>query len=84
MVNKGKVLGSLALPLAGLMADQDIHIVHDQLASLHNIAYELGVNACYDPFMTLAFMSLPVIPALKLTDKGLVDVNKFGVLEVSV
>ncbi|MDF2636979.1 MAG: Adenine deaminase [Pelosinus sp.] len=84
IVNKGKVLGSLALPLAGLMADQDIHIVHDQLDSLHNIAYELGVNACYDPFMTLAFMSLPVIPALKLTDKGLVDVNNFGVLEVSV
>lgn len=84
IVNKGKVLGTLALPLAGLMADESIHIVHDQLISLHTIASELGVNTCYDPFMTLAFMSLPVIPALKLTDRGLVDVNNFVVLEVSV
>jgi adenine deaminase len=84
IVNEGRVLGSLPLPLAGLMAEQDIHTIHNQLTLLHNIACGLGVNPCYDPFMTLAFMSLPVIPALKLTDKGLVDVNRFVVLEVSV
>jgi adenine deaminase len=84
IVNEGRVLGSLPLPLAGLMAEQDIHTVHNQLTLLHNIACELGVNPCYDPFMTLAFMSLPVIPALKLTDKGLVDVNKFMFSSVSV
>lgn len=84
IVNKGKVLGTIALPLAGIMADQDIHIVHDQLILLHNIACELGVNPCYDPFMTLAFMSLPVIPTLKLTDKGLVDVNEFVISSVSI
>ena len=84
IVNKGKVLATLALPLAGLMADQDIHSVHDQLILLHNIACELGVNPCYDPFMTLAFMSLPVIPTLKLTDKGLIDVNEFVISPVSI
>lgn len=84
IVNEGQVLGSLALPLAGLMSDQDIHTVHAQLTLLHTIACELGVNPCYDPFMTLAFMSLPVIPSLKLTDKGLVDVDNFAFTQVSV
>lgn len=84
IVNEGQVLGSLALPLAGLMSDQDIHTVHEQLTLLHRIACELGVNPCYDPFMTLAFMSLPVIPSLKLTDKGLVDVDRFTFTQVSV
>jgi adenine deaminase len=84
IVNEGHVLGTLSLPLAGLMAEQDIYTIHNQLTILHTIACELGVNPCYDPFMTLAFMSLPVIPALKLTDKGLVDVNKFVILEVAV
>jgi adenine deaminase len=84
IANEGRVLGSLPLPLAGLMSEQDIYTVHDQLTLLQQTAYDLGVNPCYDPFMTLAFMSLPVIPALKLTDKGLVDVNKFAFTSVSV
>lgn len=84
IVNKGKVLGTLALPLAGLMSEEDIYTVHSKLTDLHDLARGLGVNSNYDPFMTLAFMSLPVIPSLKLTDKGLVDVNKFAVVSVSV
>jgi len=84
VVNQGQVLGSLALPLGGLMSDQDIQTVHEQLTYLHQIANELGVDPCYDPFMTLAFMSLPVIPTLKLTDKGLVDVEKFSLRSVSI
>jgi len=84
IVNQGKVLGSLSLPLGGLMSDQDIHKVHNQLEKLHHIATELGVRSCYDPFMTLAFMSLPVIPTLKLTDKGLVDVEAFVLRTVSI
>lgn len=84
IVNQGKVLGSLSLPLGGLMSDQDIHTVHKQLEELHHIAADLGVRSCYDPFMTLAFMSLPVIPKLKLTDKGLVDVEKFAVVSVGI
>ncbi|AIF51390.1 adenine deaminase [Pelosinus sp. UFO1] len=84
IVNEGKVLGTLALPLAGLMSEEDLYTVHIKLTDLHNIARGLGVNPNYDPFMTLAFMSLPVIPSLKLTDKGLVDVNKFAVVPVSI
>lgn len=84
IVNEGKVLGTLALPLAGLMSEEDLYTVHIKLTDLHNIVRGLGVNPNYDPFMTLAFMSLPVIPSLKLTDKGLVDVNKFAVVPVSI
>lgn len=82
--DKEAVLGSLPLPLAGLMTDQDIGEVQAQLAALQKMVRSLGVKAEYDPFMTLAFLSLPVIPALKLTDEGLVDVNTFQLVSVSV
>ena len=84
IVNKGKVLGSLPLPIAGLMADQDIVWVQETLAKLHRIARDLGVKKEHDPFMTLSFLSLPVIPSLKLTDRGLVDVDSFRFVSVSV
>ena len=72
------------MPLAGLMTDQDIGVVQQRLANLHQTARSLGVKEEYDPFMTLAFLSLPVIPALKLTDQGLVDVKAFQLVSVSV
>jgi adenine deaminase len=81
---KGEILGTLPLPLAGLMTDQDIGEVQAKLAILHKITRSLGVKEEYDPFMTLAFLSLPVIPALKLTDEGLVDVTAFQLVPVSV
>lgn len=84
IVNNGRVLGSLPLPLAGLMSENDIYALQTELALLQNMARELGIKLEYDPFMTLAFLSLPVIPALKLTDKGLVDVDKFALVPVSV
>ncbi|MBP1764595.1 MAG: Adenine deaminase, partial [Firmicutes bacterium] len=84
IVNKGKVLGSLPLPIAGLMAEQDIVWVQETLAKLHKAARGLGVKQDYDPFMTLSFLSLPVIPLLKLTDMGLVDVDSFHFVPVSV
>ena len=84
IVDNGKVIGSLSLPLGGLMSDQNIRMVQHHLHSLHQMAAKLGINSCYDPFMTLAFMSLPVIPTLKVTDKGLVDVEKFTLLPVSI
>ena len=72
-----KVLGSLALPVAGLMSDKDGREVGEQLTKLEQIAVsDLGVNPALDPIVTLCFMSLPVIPALKITDKGLFDVTK--------
>ena len=84
IAGEGKILGTLSLPLAGLMTDQDIGEVQEKLAELHKIARNLGVKEEYDPFMTLAFLSLPVIPALKLTDEGLVDVATFQLVSVSV
>lgn len=84
VIGDKEVLGSLALPLAGLMTDWDIGEVREQLANLHKMARSLGVREEYDPFMTLAFLSLPVIPDLKLTDEGLVDVAAFRLVPVSV
>ena len=81
---QGRVLKSLALPLGGLMSDQDIHEVEAELIQLKQLAHELGVHEYHDPFLTLAFLSLPVIPELKLTDLGLVDVNQFKLVPVSI
>ncbi len=75
-VSDGKVLASLPLPIAGLMSKASVARVNQQLESLHRAAKTLGCKIP-DPFMTLSFLSLPVIPELKITDKGLVDVNQF-------
>ncbi|WP_227765302.1 adenine deaminase [Zhaonella formicivorans] len=80
---EGMILGSLPLPIGGLMSDRTLAEVRDKLGELHHLAAELGVKDGHDPFMTLAFMSLPVIPELKLTDLGLVDVAQFKVVPVA-
>jgi adenine deaminase len=72
----GSVLASLPLPIAGLMSEASVNKVNDQLEMIHRAARNLGCKI-RDPFMTLSFLSLPVIPELKITDKGLVDVNQF-------
>jgi adenine deaminase len=76
VVLNGRVLASLPLPIAGLMSDASVARVNLQLEVLHRAARKLGCKLP-DPFMTLSFLSLPVIPELKITDKGLVDVNQF-------
>jgi len=80
---EGKIIGSLALPIAGLMSDQDLEAVHRELEELLAQARQLGVRPEFDPFLTLAFLSLPVIPDLKLTDRGLVDVKTMTIVPVS-
>jgi adenine deaminase len=82
-VSNQKVLARLALPLAGLMSFEPVGDVRDQLDCLINIAHDMGCTLS-DPFMTLSFLALPVIPELKLTDKGLIDVNKFEVVPLFV
>ena len=72
----GRVLAFLPLPIAGLMSEASVAQVNLQLEALHHAAKNLGCKIP-DPFMTLSFLSLPVIPELKITDKGLVDVNQF-------
>ena len=76
VVDNQKVLASLALPIAGLMSDKPLLEVRNAMDILNKAARHLGCLP-ENPFMTLSFLSLPVIPELKLTDKGLVDVTKF-------
>jgi adenine deaminase len=72
----GRVLASLPLRIAGLMSEASVTQVYLQLETLHRVAKNLGCKIP-NPFMTLSFLSLAVIPELKITDKGLVDVNQF-------
>jgi adenine deaminase len=82
-VSNQKVLARLALPLAGLMSLEPVSAVREQLDGLIKIARKMGCTLP-DPFMTLSFLALPVIPELKLTDKGLIDVNKFEIVPLFV
>jgi adenine deaminase len=75
-VSEGQVRAACPLPIAGLMSDRPLEKVRDQVEALTEAAHELGCTLP-DPLMTQSFLALPVIPALKITDKGLVDVNKF-------
>jgi adenine deaminase len=84
VVNDEQVTASLPLPIAGLMSDQSIKSVTSNLNAVNEACRKLGNNVIKDPFMLLSFMSLPVIPSLKLTDKGLVDVDKFQFINLWV
>ena len=75
VVCDGKVLSTLALPLAGLMCEDDAASVEAKLDEMKAQARFLGVKEGIDPFMTLAFTALPVIPKLRIITKGVVDVN---------
>ena len=77
------VVERLPLPLAGLMSDRPIEDVRDRARALRQAARSLGVRL-RDPFMAMSFLALEVIPALKLTDKGLVDVERFEVVPLFV
>jgi adenine deaminase len=81
VVSEGKVMADLSLPIAGLMSEEPVSQVHRKLDVLQRAVKRLGCRLP-DPFMTLSFLSLPVIPELKLTDKGLVDVNQFKIVPV--
>lgn len=82
VVEKGRVIGSLALEVGGLMTDAPLDEVVKKLEVLESVARRMGVAKGVDPFVTLAFMALPVIPDLKLTDCGLFDVNLFSFVEL--
>lgn len=76
----GRVIDSLPLPLGGLLSDQPMEKIAEKLSTMQKAVRTLGLANGHDPFMTLAFMSLPVIPKLKLTEAGLVDVDAFAVV----
>ena len=84
MVQGGEVVASMPLPIGGLMSDEPIEAVDQKLKDLLEVGYSLGVKRIYDPVMTLAFLALPVIPEIKLTDVGLFDVTRFEFVNLSV
>ncbi|PAE21001.1 adenine deaminase [Bacillus sp. 7504-2] len=85
LVNNGEVICSMALPVGGLMSNLSGEEVVEQQIKVNKVAREvLGIAENVDPIMTLGFMSLAVIPKLKITDLGLVDVTKFEFVPVSV
>ena len=71
----GKVVATLALPIAGLMCEHEADEVAEKLLEMKKLAREMGVPEDIDPFMTLAFTALPVIPSIRILTQGLVDVN---------
>ena len=79
VVEAGRVLAELPLPLGGLMSLESYEDVHEKLVPLRAAAASLDVSL-REPFLQLAFLALPVIPALKITDRGLVDVMKFEII----
>lgn len=84
VVQAEKVLASLPLPVAGLMADGSYRQVHEQLNLLNHALDALGAPKHFNPFLTLSFLALPVIPALKITEKGLFDFHSFSHVKVEV
>lgn len=77
VVENGRVLAELPLPVAGLMSDAPLEEVNELLERAKAAAHRLGVSPGIDPFMTLSFMSLPVIPTLKITTHGVFDVERW-------
>lgn len=78
IVHKGALLGQVPLPLAGIFTDRPVHELCAQMRHIKETVKKLMVKEAPDPFMTLAFMTLDVIPHIKLTDSGLVDVDAFA------
>jgi len=81
VVRGGRILALLPLPLAGLMSDQPVETVAKQVEEVLKASRELGCQMT-SPFMTMAFVALPVIPELRLTNRGLVDVLRFELVPV--
>ena len=85
LVKGGKIIASLSLPIAGIMSSESGEWVKENLEALHEKAHsELGINESVEPVMTLTFMSLSVIPEIKLTDRGLFDYGTFKFISINV
>ena len=83
VVERGRVLAECPLPVAGLLSDQPLDVVVAQSRACNDAAHGLGWSGA-TPFLTLAFLALSVIPSLKLTDRGLVDVDRFELVPLAV
>lgn len=83
VVKQGQILASLALPVGGIMSLDNVHVVSSSLHRVDRMAKELGVMLD-SPFMVLSFLALSVIPHLKLTDIGIVDVDQFQIVPLDI
>ena len=81
IIEDGTTVGELPLPLGGLMSLKSAEEFSPELESVIEKAYTMGVNQNIDPFITLSFMSLPVIPEIRITDCGLFDAERFELIE---
>lgn len=83
LVKQGQIIASMPMPVGGIMSDQSGEWVDGKLSEIHDVAYrELHIKEDVEPIMTLCFMSLAVIPEIKLTDMGLFDVTTFSFIPV--
>jgi len=81
----GKIEDSLPLTISGIISENSLEETAKKLTKLNEIAYnKLHISRDIDPFMTLSFLALPVIPEIKLTDIGLFDVTKFGFIDIEL
>jgi len=82
VVSRGEVKATLELPIAGLMSDKTSSFVESAVNKMLEEAFKLGINKNIDPFITLSFLALPVIPEIRITDQGLFDVTQFKFINV--
>jgi adenine deaminase len=83
VVDGGEVTAELPLPVAGLLADAPLAEVIEQSLACNDAAREVGWSGA-TPFLTLSFLGLSVIPSLKITDRGLVDVDRFEIVPLKI
>jgi adenine deaminase len=82
LVSQGKVLESLSLPIGGLITSENPYMVLEKIKSLNSLARNYGVKEDFDPYLTLGFLALPVIPDLKLTARGLFHFEEFKFIDL--
>ncbi|MCM0650644.1 adenine deaminase [Clostridium swellfunianum] len=82
LVSEGKVLESLSLPIGGLITSENPFIVLEKIKSLNKLARSFGVKEDFDPYLTLGFLALPVIPDIKLTARGLFNFEEFKFIDL--
>lgn len=82
IVSEGKVLEALSLPIGGLITSENPFLVAEKLKNLTKLAREYGVKEDFDPFLTLGFLALPVIPEIKITTRGLFHFHKFNFIDL--
>lgn len=83
LVKDGEIISKISLPIAGIMSDESGEFIAEKLKEFHKKAHnELGISKNVEPVMTLTFMSLSVIPEIKLTDRGLFDYKKFNFIDI--